>query len=88
MQASEVMDSLKDYFVREVLDGREAGLDAETPLIEWGLLNSMEIMKLIRFIEDRYNVTVPGNKVVMANLKDLTALSALVMELALEQGHG
>jgi acyl carrier protein len=82
MKQSEVLESLKGYISREILDGKDIGLDASTPLLEWGIINSLEMARLVSFIEDRFNVEVPADKILLEHFKDLTSLINLVSELA------
>ncbi len=82
MQPSEVLESLQGYVADEILDGQDIGLDSSTPLLEWGVLNSIEMVRLISFIESRFKVEVPNHKVVPEYFKDLSALSNLILEIA------
>jgi acyl carrier protein len=81
MRQLEVLESLKGYISREILDGKNIGLDASSPLLEWGIINSMEMARLISFIQDRFSVEVPNDRITVEFFKDLTAITNLVMEL-------
>lgn len=81
MNQSNVLESLKGYISREILDGKDIGLDGTTPLLEWGIINSMEMARLVSFIQERFGVEVPGDKITIVNFKDLNAITNLVMEL-------
>jgi acyl carrier protein len=81
---SEVLEALKAYIIHEVLDGRDIGLEATTPLLEWGIINSLEIVKVLNFIRNRFDVEVPAEKVVAEHFQDLDSLTNLVMEIAQE----
>ena len=82
MKQAEVLESLKGYISHEILDGKDIGLDGATPLLEWGIINSMEMARLVSFIEDRFGVEVPSDKITIEYFKDLTAITNLVLELA------
>lgn len=82
MKQSEVMASLKGYISQEILDGKDIGLDDSTPLLEWGIINSMEMARLVSFIQDKFGVEVPSDKIVIEYFKDLTSITNLVLELA------
>jgi acyl carrier protein len=82
MQHSQVLQVLKDYITHEVLDGRDIGLEATTPLLEWGVINSLEIIKVLNFIRNRFDVEVPTEKVVAEHFQDLDSLTNLVLEIA------
>jgi acyl carrier protein len=67
-------------FVRErFLDGDRAGeLDESTPLLEWGVLNSMNTVLLLNFIRDEFGVAVPHSEVNGQNFRDVTAITETV----------
>jgi acyl carrier protein len=82
MRHAETVDILRTFLVEEVLDGPAAGLTADTPLLEWGILTSMSTMRLVSFIGLRLGVQIPVEEVVGTNFKDLNAVARLVESLA------
>ena len=82
MEQSKILDELKAYISREVLDGKDIGLDESTPLLEWGIINSMEIARIVGFIQDRLHVEIPDSKILPEYFINLEAISRLVVELA------
>jgi len=78
MTSEEIIQDLRIYVSEQILDGEDVGLEASTPLIEWGILNSMEIAQLVAFIHDRFSVDVPVDAVTLDNFKDLDSLAKLV----------
>jgi acyl carrier protein len=78
----EVLGELKQFVGRELLDGRDTGLDEHTPLLAWGVLDSLSVNILISFTKDRFGIDVPPNEVTPDNLKDLDAYVAMLMRLA------
>lgn len=85
MQRSEVLKQLKNYISFEVLNSRSFDLDESTPLLEWGVLNSLEIVKILTFIQNQFNVQVPGEKVVAEHFKDINSITNLVLDLSREK---
>lgn len=75
-----VVEGLRAYISSEILDGQDIDLDGSTPLIEWGIINSMEIARLVAFIQDRFDVEVPSDKITLDQFRNLDALSNLVLE--------
>ena len=55
MDNSNIVKHLKEYVSKEILEGQDMGLDATTPLLEWGIINSIEIARLVVFIENQWN---------------------------------
>ena len=85
MNQSEILDDVKSYISGEVLDGKDIGLDGSTPLLEWGIINSIEMMRIVSFIQDRFSVKVSADKILPDNFKNLTSITNLVVELARSQ---
>src|SRR2546423_429995 len=81
MQRSAIVDHLMNYIAIEVLDGMSEELTGSTPLLEWGVINSIEIMRLIHFIEAKFQVKVPFEKIVPEHLQTVAAIANLVQQL-------
>jgi acyl carrier protein len=75
----EMLDELKRFVVRELLDGRDTGLDEHTPLLAWGVLDSLSVNVLVSFTRERFGIDVPQSEVTPDNLKDLDAYVAMLM---------
>lgn len=85
MQRSAVMEQLKTYITEKVLDDRNIGLDETTPLLEWGVINSVEVVRLISFIRKQFNVDISPDKMAAKHFTDLRALTDFVMKTAEDQ---
>jgi hypothetical protein len=75
----EMLSELKHFVVRELLDGRDAGFDEHTPLLAWGVLDSLSVNVLISFTSERLGIDVPQNEVTPGNLQDLDAFVTMLM---------
>ena len=82
MQRTEVMNALSDYVVNQILDGKNIGLDEATPLLEWGVINSMEMIRLLNFISQRFGVDIPAEKMVADHFTNLASITDLVLSVA------
>jgi acyl carrier protein len=82
MSHTEVVDELASYVRTEFLgDDRSAELGPTTPLLEWGILNSMNTAKLLTHIREQHGVNVPPTYLVGNNFKDLSRIADMVVEL-------
>jgi acyl carrier protein len=77
-----MLGELTQFVGSELLDGRDTGLDEHTPLLAWGVLDSLSVNVLISFTKERFGIDVPPNEVTPDNLKDLDAYVAMLMRLA------
>lgn len=85
MRRSTILDELMNYISIELLDGADTDLDSSTRLLEWGVINSIEIIRLIKFIEATFKVEVPFEKIIPDHLQDADAIANLVFQLVQEQ---
>lgn len=76
------LDRLVDYVKNELLEGAELEeLTTETPLLEWGVLNSMQTARLVSWIREELGVQIPPTQVVSRNFQTLRTVAELVERL-------
>lgn len=83
----ETLGIVRDYVVRELLRGDARDVEPTTPLLEWGVLDSLNLMTLISFLQDRFEVTIPDELMTPENLGDLLSIAAMVERLQ-QAGRG
>ena len=81
MQDQVILDTLRSYVSERILQDSTVTIEPETPLLEWGILNSVSTVQLIGFIRERFQVDVPPEEVVGSNFKDLRSISQLLAQL-------
>lgn len=71
-------------FARETLSPQEleAPIEADTALLDLGILDSLKTAILLNFIRDDLGVSVPAVALNAANFRDLRSIAALVDEIA------
>ncbi len=80
MERTTVFSQLQTYIAQNLLEGMDVGLDENTPLLEWGVINSLEIVRLLAFIQQEFQLDVPNEKIVASNFTNLSTITDLVME--------
>jgi acyl carrier protein len=78
MTHTEMLGELRQFVVQELLDGRDTGLDEHTPLLAWGVIDSLSVAELVQFTHDRFGIEVPQGEVTPDNLKDLDSYAAML----------
>ena len=81
MRRDEMYGELRGFVVKELLDGRDTGLDEHTPLLAWGVLDSLSVNVLVSFTNERFGIEVPQSEVTPQNLKDLDSYVSLLTRL-------
>jgi acyl carrier protein len=78
-----VTDDLLAYVRKEFLDDDDsADLTATSPLLEWGILNSMTTVRLVAHVKSEFGVVIPPQRMSAGNFRDLESIVQLVQELA------
>jgi clorobiocin biosynthesis protein CloN5 len=79
----EYISALVKFIGEEFLSESErADLDAETPLLESGILDSLRVAVLLTFIREDLGVHVPLARLDMRNFADIQTLAAMLADVA------
>jgi acyl carrier protein len=81
MQDQVILDSLRAYVSERILQDPTVTIEPDTPLLEWGILNSISTVQLIGFIREQFQVDIPPEEVAGRNFKDLRSISQLLAQL-------
>jgi acyl carrier protein len=76
-----ILDTLRTYVGEQILQDPSVAIEPETPLLEWGVLNSLSTVQLIGFIREELDIEVPAEEVVGGNFKDLRSITRLLVQL-------
>ncbi len=79
MQRLAVIEQLKRYIAQDVLGGKDIGLDETTQLLEWGVINSLEIVRLLSFIRKQFGVDIPTSEIVADSFTSISSIAELVL---------
>jgi acyl carrier protein len=68
---------VKDYVSRELVDdGKEVELKEEENLLANGIMDSLGILKLVSFIEQKFDVQVPDEDITVQNFRSLKDIAS------------
>lgn len=68
-------EALLEFVNRDLLGGRDVSVHPDTPLFEDGLIDSLNILKLIAFVESRLGREISDREVVMSRFRTLNAIA-------------
>lgn len=69
----EIQEFLKDAF-----KDRINNLQPDTPLLSSGLLDSLGILDLVEFVENKFHITFNGHEMVPQHFETITSLATLI----------
>lgn len=81
MDTSEILTRLTTFVAREFLDGDARDLTPTTPLLEWGVLDSLSMLALLSFIDETLRIDVPDEMVRPEYFQNLGCLSTMLTQL-------
>lgn len=78
----EIAENLSAFIRDRFLEGDPDGeLEDTTPLLELGVLNSLNTVLLLGHIREEFGVAVPSLRINPRDLKNVQAMTAMVREL-------
>jgi len=77
----EIRQAVHGYILKQFLPGEDpAELTDQTPLITGGILDSIRTLKLVVFLEDRFDVTVEAHEAGVENLDSVGQIARLIAD--------
>lgn len=76
MKTNEV---IRDFITNEMLHGSlTAPLRDEDQLVESGIIDSLGVMTLLSFLDEKFSIQVSGDDLIPENFESVSAIAALV----------
>jgi len=76
----EVQNNLIDFVVSELLNDRtDVDLQPQDDLLSSQLVDSLGVMRIIAFLEERYGIRIPPSDVTIENFIDVQTISTYLV---------
>lgn len=66
---------LAEFIEKELAKGRKSHIDYEEDLLSEGIIDSLGILQLVAFIEDKFGIHIEDEDVVLENFQSISALT-------------
>jgi acyl carrier protein len=76
-----VEEVIRTYITREIMQGDDRTLAVDYPLIDEHVLDSMDIQRLVAFLETQFGVRVTDDFLLPDNFASVRAIARMVGEL-------
>lgn len=73
-----VLAEIRAFVANWFRDGKEEGLEDDTPLVTSGIVDSAGVIEVVEFLEKQFQVSVQDSDVSLANCNTLRGLTELV----------
>ena len=72
-------DTIRDFITSEILHGNlKNPLNDQDPLIESGIIDSLGVMTLLAFIEEKFAIQIPSEDLMPENFSSISTIAALI----------
>lgn len=78
--SEEMKDIVLDYVIEEYLEDEDEEISYDTPLISGGIVDSFSMVSLKRFLENKYNISIPDEKATPEAFDTVTKITVLVRD--------
>lgn len=83
LSEAEISERLLAFIRDTILSGDPHGeLNETTPLLEWGVLDSLNTARLIAFIRQDLGTEVPLAKITARSFKDVRSITSMLVDAA------
>jgi len=70
---------IKEYIISEIMHEKGMStLKKDENLLEKGIIDSVGLLHLITFIEERFNIQIPDEEVIPENFENLNKIASLI----------
>jgi acyl carrier protein len=74
-----ISDSIRDFITGEILHGTlTIPLNDQDQLIESGIIDSLGVMTLLAFLEDKFSIQIPGEDLMPENFSSISTITTLI----------
>lgn len=82
MSVEQAEQAIRKYLAEEMLRDRDVSqLDSDYPLLDEGAIDSMDLQRLVAFLEESFDVLVPDECLVPENFESIGAIARLIERL-------
>ena len=70
--------AIREFIQTQLLHEPEQPIDAQAPLLTTGILDSLGVMRLIAFLEERCHLQIPPEDVTLENFQTIQSITDYV----------
>ena len=82
-----VRQAMQDYIVDNILFGEGERLQTDVPLYQNGIVDSLGVLEIITFMEQKFGIEIADDEVIPANFETLRKMCEFVERKIDERSH-
>lgn len=76
----DIKNAVLEYVTAEYLEDEDDKLEYDTPLITGGIIDSFSMVSLKKYIETKYNISIPDEKATPESFDTVNKIAELIQE--------
>jgi acyl carrier protein len=80
MDIKEIKEIVLEYVVDEYLEDDDDEIGTDTPIISGGIVDSFSMVSLKRFVEHKYQISIPDDRASAEDFDTVDSISEIVLE--------
>jgi acyl carrier protein len=73
-----IVDAVREFLATTLRVDNADALDPDTPLIQRGVIDSIDLLQLVEFLERRFNISIDETEILPSNLRSLAQIERFV----------
>lgn len=73
-----VIDTVRTYLATELRIAQADEVDPDLPLVQRGVIDSIELMQVVSFLEKQYGISIDETEILPGNLRSLNTIQTFV----------
>ncbi|MCP4660287.1 MAG: acyl carrier protein [bacterium] len=74
----DIVDEIRQFLAKELRIADAETLDPDLPLVQKGVLDSIELLQVVTFLEKQFTIEIDETEVLPANLRNLSSMAAFI----------
>ena len=83
-----VIDTIRGFLATELQIAQANELEPDLPLAQRGVIDSIELMQVVIFLENQYGIKIEETEILPSNLRSLSAMQDFVSSKLTAAGAG
>jgi len=79
MDPETIKSDIKNYILETIVQGDTVNINSDTPLISSGIVDSISTLKMVEFLEGKYQIEFEPHEVDRENLDTIELITSFVL---------
>lgn len=78
IQQDEIQNTIREFILQQFPTARKRGIGDDESLLEQGVIDSLGVLEIVKFIESQFEITLSDEEMVADHFDSIPAMARLV----------